>query len=601
VTHFFLSIYIILNKTFFKMDKNKIKKIIRDLINEEYKKLKKENETAAPDVKPDIDTDKGKKRKKGFPDRDPNPKVKPNPKAKKSKIPSENPISIVKESKNLDSINILERKFKILEEYNKYRRLINENPMRPDDEGAARRYINPKIKSGLSGEEEAEETPFKGIEIFQKGEPDFKTISKLGTEEFNEVLRNAQEAGLISNMNGFNKFGVINMLEQRHKQQLENLALDIVQKTFGIEDRIMEKIEAELKPIDSGPIEMDDDSSGSDLEDMLQDVIDEYTEEEKRTIKKYIDKRFIQNALSMGAGYRSHKTIRDFKNELDAINPQLFPLYAQLMPNAELLAWSFDPNDLRMRQNVGKSELKFGQPEDADENEEEGQEQEQQDKPIRPVVGAKATSYLFPILLHELAKAFLEYTFAYSIENIPMKMRKTVIDRADSYQEEHWMKLIGPRLWKYLHDAIDYIVQERDADYTIVSTLLYELTMLEPDEFLSLIDDVLHNGPQAIETLKQMLDEIEEDVEDWEEENPGQTPRPEDIVDGTDNSREISQAVENELENLLSRLDDKKGVSLSKNLSDMDINELNDALQNSLESEDYESAAKIRDEINKRI
>jgi hypothetical protein len=584
------------------MDKNKIKKIIRDLINEEYKKLKKENETATPDVKPDTDVDKGKKRKKGFPDIDPNPQVKPKIKnKKKSKIPSENPVSVVKENRKLDSINVLERKFKTLVEYNKYRRLINEAPMRPDDEASASRYINPTIKSGLSGEEDSEDTPFKGIEIFKKGELDYKTISKLGTEEFNEVLRNAQEAGLISMMDQFNKLRIINNLEQRHREQLESLALDIVQKTFGIEDRIMEKLEAELKPLESGPIDTDDDSSGSELEDVLQDVIDEYTEEEKRTIKKYIDKRFIQNALSMGAGYRSHKTLRDFKNELDAINPQLFPLYAQLMPNVELMVWSFDPNSLDMRQNVGSSQLKFGQPEQEDEQENEEEEQEQQDEPIRPVVGAKAVSYLFPILLHELAKSFLEYMFAYSLENIPMKMRKAVIDRADSYQEEHWMKLIGPRLWKYLHDAIDFIVQERNADYTIFSTLLYELTMLEPDEFLSIMDDVLHDGPRAIEVLRGMLDEIEEDVEEWEEENLGQTPTPEDIVDGTDNSREIAQTIENELENLLAGLDDKEGVKLSKDLSEMDINELNDTLQNALESEDYETAAKVRDEISKRM
>ena len=156
-------------------------------------------------------------------------------------------------------------------------------------------------------------------------------------------------------------------------------------------------------------------------------------------------------------------------------------------------------------------------------------------------------------------------------------------------------------MWKYLHDAIDYIVHSRGDDYSIVSTLLYQLSMLEPDEFLQLIDDVLHDGPKAITTLQNMLDEIQQDIEEYEAENNGETPSPEDIVQGSDNSEEISNLIDDEMENLLSGVGLETSNEVAEDLTTMNVDNLNTMLQNALENEDYVTAAKVRDELNNRM
>jgi hypothetical protein len=588
------------------MDNKDLRKLIREAFEksqkakknskEKDKNLEENNPTTAPDK--EKTKEKQKTQKPGMPGRSPKPGEKIKPKA----------------SLKTETVITLDKKFKKLYEQIRMRNLISEAPLRPEDEPTARRVIHPRIQSGLSGEQGSEETPFSGIEMFQKGEPDFKTISKLGTEEFNEVLRSAREAGLIHPMEMMNKVMLASMLEQRHREELERLALDTVQRAFGVDDNVMQHIEARLRPVGEGGMDMEDDS-GEDLQDQLENVLeDDFTEEEQAIIKQYIDKRFMQNALMMGAGYRSHHTIRDLREQLNAIDAELFELYMEIMPNAELMTWQFDPKETGMRMNMGKSELIFdeggneeggneeGGNEEGQQGEQGGEEEQGNMDEVRDVAGARATAFLFPILLHEVAKSVVEYIFAYSIEQIPARMKKPVLSRTESYQEEHWMKLLGPRIWKYLHDAIDYIVHGRGDDYTIVSTLLYELSMLEPAEFLDLMDTVLHDGPQAIQRLEAILDDYQERLDRWEEENQGEEARPEDVAQGQNNMQDIARAVNDNAENLLQGLEERpEEVQAVNNVQNMSIEELNEALQNALENENYELAARVRDEINKRM
>jgi hypothetical protein len=584
------------------MNKKDLERLIREAIR---RKLAEKADVANSDTDTEkgTETDKGKKKRKGIPDRDPNTKEKIKPKAEAVEEEEDDSPKVVKEAfkkgSKLDDLYTLERKLKTVEEQNKYRRMINEAPMRPEDEGMARRIINSKIRSGFSGEEESEETPFKGMEIFEKGEPDFKTLSRLSTEEFDEVLRNAREAGVLNGMNLMQKAMTASMLEQRHREALERLALDTVQRTFGVEDRIMEKIEADLKPMGQGGMDVEDDS-GQDLQQQLEQTLeDDFTPEERELVKKYVDKRKFQNLLAMGAGYRSHKTVADLRADIEAIDPELFQLYMEIMPTAELMTWSFDPTATGVRTNMGKSELKFEEPEQDEEQDEEQEENQEEEQQMRQVTGAEASAYLFPILLHEIAKSVVEYIFAYSLEQMTAKMQKAVLGRADSYQEEHWMKLLGPRVWKYMHEAIDFIVRDRGNDYTLVSHLLYELGMLPPDEFLSIMDDILHDGPTAINRLEAMLDELEEDVQEYEQQN-GEEPNPEDYIEGDDNTEAIRNALEQGDPRLEVPEERPEAEAQDKPLSEMNIDELNTALENSLEAEDYMRAAAIRDEINKR-
>jgi hypothetical protein len=499
---------------------------------------------------------------------------------KKPGMPSHNPKTVPLPAK----AKYLEEKQKFMKEYSalaeniRMRELINEAPLRPDGEDG--RYINPNIKQGIEGQSG---TPFSDIEFLQRrGESGDSTLEKLGSEEFNDAAAKSREVGRLDPMATGRRFMELSALERPHYDRLEALALDTVQQAFGLSDEVMEKIEATLKPFGSGGMDMDDDSGDSND---IDDVLDDFNDEEKELIKQHVDKRIIQNALMMGAGFRSHNTLRKIKDKLDAIDPNLFPAYNQVMPNAEFWTWAFSPNEVGNRMVLGKSELKFKQQE---ESEEEGEEEDKEK--VREVEGGKAVAYNFPVLLHEIAKVAMELFFAYSLENLDPKIQKAVIDTSDSYTEEHWMKLIGPRLWKYLHDAIDYIVHDREDDYTIVSTLLFELGTLEPLEFKQLIDDLIHNGPVGLRKLENMLDQIRRDIEAYEEYH-NRTPEPEEIVDGDDNTEEISK--------LMKQLEDELISGETDIENEDDITKLNDALQKALEDEDYEMAAKLRDKISK--
>lgn len=491
------------------------------------------------------------------------------------------------------------KKVSFEEEKNKMKRFIKESSMdeMAMDTEPGKHQPHPSIKSGIEGHGE-EETPFKDIDLFSKQVLDKSTLEKIASEEFKGLVDHLSTTGELGMMEIMNTLNMLVRLEGPHHGQLERLAKNTVKKYFGLSDEIMSMIDAKLKP--PGSIEP---PSDSDDEEELQDAQEEmFTPEELEIIKKHADKRVINNTLMMGAGYRAHKVFNSIKTELDSIDPRLQPLYAKLMANVELFLWKMPVEQMHgARQMWGKSEIKV-EDENQEQNDEQGEEVggEEQNE---PQVKAEATAIIFPVLLHEVAKAAVEILFLQHLASVQEqygeKVAQAVVKKADSYYDEHWLKLIGPTLWKYLHDALNYVVQEEGEDYTIVSFVLNKMASMEPDEFTSLLDDTIHNGPSAIAKIKELVREVSQDIEDYENQNQ-ESPSIEDIISGIDNSADIQRAVNQERPEL-ERAASKKVKAPKKNLADMEIDELNNELGNALEIEDYALAAQVRDEITRRM
>ena len=303
------------------------------------------------------------------------------------------------------------------------------------------------------------------------------------------------------------------------------------------------------------------------------------TTEEQKIADELVKKRVVQNMLMMGSGYRAQKLFTQIKPSLDDIDENLYPLYLKVMGNIEFYLWT-TVFDAKAVPHYGKCQV------------------DREDM----VVNAEAS--LFIILLHELAKGAVELLFLQSVFNIAekhgQKMYNYVLDKADRLEEEQWMKLIGPRLWKYLHDAINFIVMEREKDYTIVSYLLNKISLLSPREFLTLMDEVVNNGPVAINKLVHMLDEVERDIEEYEAQN-NETPEPSDIMPEPDLGN--FESLMSQINDIINKGDSnpvKNEILNHKPFAQMMLPELQNYIKAALEAGEYDKAAEARDELETR-
>jgi hypothetical protein len=564
----------------FKEDKGLYKEV-RAIMMDEKKDMEEAATAAEPTTKPAPTTaPPSTTPAPNDPRKLPNPGTETRPKAEKEDL-----------KKKSISLEEIVNKYKLLDKFTRFSQLIKEDVMTfPDDEGER---PHPDTKKRLEKRGDDKSTPFADIEMFTREKEGSSTQEKIASKEFAELLAKSREVGRTSNWGEVGQLlFALGKLEKPHKSKLVNLAKKVVKKELGLSDDIMDNIVAELLTPGEGSID-DFNESPSPNPDSIP-----LTDEEKEMVGGEIKIRKVMNAMMMGGGYKLFDVLRDFKSELDAIDPKLYPIYIKLNPNANLLLWKIPPYDVAGRMPAGSVKLEKKESEDD--------------------VQVKAKALNFAVLLHEIAKGAMEYLLTIRMKDFSENLKKAIMDAADVYKEEHFHKILGPQIWKQVFYAIEVALdqyEDRNELYglenkrEIFPLFINKMATLPAQEFTNLIDDLINPGQaeesgreSPLERIENMIHELNMQIKAFLDYQNEESAANAEFNVGQDNTSAIDSSIENNREDWLDDLaanaeETEKQIS-EKELEDMSVEELTDELNKALEEENYELAAKIRNAID---
>lgn len=277
-------------------------------------------------------------------------------------------------------------------------------------------------------------------------------------------------------------------LERPHRKKLIKLAEEIIREQYNLgKDEVLFDLEI-VEPGGCGfPEDMNTEKRvGSDF--VQTEDIDA------------LKKRVI-NALSQGAAKKSHYIFHLYKEQMDAVSPELSDAYQRALIANDLFYFVMDDDQLADMLdsdddslNAGYVKLNF-------------------DGPI-PVIEAKAVN--FPILIHEMTKGCISLFSVPGIQN----MTQEIVDETDFVMAELYEIRFGPTIWQAFHGAIDV------DDYDIKKLIFIELFKKDSEEFHEFMNDVLNNPDQAQNEVKKIARSIKSKIMEYnfEKENNEELP-----------------------------------------------------------------------------
>lgn len=284
-------------------------------------------------------------------------------------------------------------------------------------------------------------------------------------------------------------------MEEVRRPKLEKLAIDIVCRDFNIKEG---DVIFDVKLVGFGEVKFPPNIT-LDKEEMMEppeisDTNFEYDVDDE------VQKREFINALISGASKKGHYIFHLGKEELDAIDARLIPLYKLLMSANDLSYYLI--GDLTIESSMDSS----------DDDSHAGFEKLSFTEEGIPIITVEAVN--FPTLLHELIKGVIELIATLALPN-DKPLTEYLYDMADYVKAEIWYLRLGPVYWERLLSCFP-------VEYSkLKSQLLGKMFELETDEFNALMKSAISVDNQ--EAAKKFFVDwgriITENIRDYNQRN----------------------------------------------------------------------------------
>jgi hypothetical protein len=313
-----------------------------------------------------------------------------------------------------------------------------------------------------------EEVPFDYLVTKERFDEVIAKINTVNVENYNMKILSKHLQKLIDRCKE---------IESNFKEKLENICFNYIIDLFHVPEglvyfdcKLVENVDDSKAPI----------SSSETIE---------FTDIKHRTrLHDAVYKRRLINALITGGALRLSWINKDLIGELYEISPELPSLYRDIIIINDYLLFTKNNMGLseKNKKQSGISYLTIGN--NITKN--------------KVVVEAE----IFPILLYESIRGFLEMFAAYGLPS-SKKDCQYVMDKADFVNAEPWDMRLGPELWDYLMDIFD------EPDTQNLPMILTILFSQRTEKFNAIMQEIFGKTKAGKNIANKILEKMNSELE----------------------------------------------------------------------------------------
>ncbi len=389
---------------------------------------------------------------------------------------------------------------------------LNEMPMDFDTQDRPDQGLQDKLAAG--------ETPLKKVPLPKTGDEPNKNFQELlASERYREVVQRVRQyTGDQTPLRG--QQGVMPLVqtmmqahnnivrtENNHREQLENLAIELVKKEMGLSD---DDFIFDAKIVGMGEIDTDDfnrEEPGEQQPQMDEVDVEMDLYNDLQTLDLEKAKRRLINTMVQGASKKGHymyHMVADRVREITG-SDALINQYGVLMSVNDTLYWQLSDDMMQAMMGGGGGEPQVGGKESVD----------RQTDP--PTIHARAVN--FPILIHELIKGVMEVV---AIQGRPKDEEgnelpfEDIEGSEDTLEKEMWDLRLGPAIWNRVRNQFPEETLIEEDKYRLQLILFSHIIQKPAKEFLVLMKEVLSNSEQGKRLLGLLYRAIQEEIRDFD-------------------------------------------------------------------------------------